>query len=160
VNAALLLVYAIADLFVWATVSAIPNVTEVFWSPIYILVYWRVSPGSSGSMFGGNAGFIGFIAIIAANLALAHAGTRKYAIASILMFGYFALSNDVQYSNLVSLISGFQDNLTWNHVYITVGSAATIIPNLTLFVALATTIVNIMYIRRTSSLPSKVQAVE
>jgi hypothetical protein len=160
VNAALLLVYAIADLFVWATVSAIPNVTEVFWSPIYIHVDWRVSPGPSGSMFTGDAGFQAFIAIIVVNLALAHAGTRKYALTSTLLFGYYAFGNDVQYGNLVSLISGFQSSVTWNHVYITIGNATTIIPNLTLFVALAATIVNIMYIRRTSSLPSKVQAVE
>jgi hypothetical protein len=152
-NAALLLAYTIADLFVWATVSTIPHVTEVFWSPIILHVALQ-SSGSSASMSGGYAGFTFFIAFIAVNLVFAHAGTRKYYLISTLMFGFYVLINDLQYDILVSLISPFQSNLTWNHIYIAIGNATIIIPNLTLFVALAATIANIMYVRRTANLPS------
>jgi hypothetical protein len=149
------LAYAAADLFVWATVSSIPFVTNVFWSPVAISASFYVPPGFSGSMFGGNAGFTLFVAIIALNLVMAHAGTRRYALISMLLLGYYALSNDVEYGNLVSFLS-FQSSPTWNHLCITVGNATIIIPNLTLLVALATTIVNIMYIWRDKSLTSRV----
>lgn len=156
-NAVMLLTYTIAEIFVWASVSRISYITSVFWSPIAIYVAFHLPSGSGGSSFAGNASFLDFILILGINLGLARAPSRRYPLFSVLSFGYFAWANDVVYFNLFNMLSEFQSNVSWNHLFIAVGNATTIIPNLTLLVALATTVANIVYVQLNKSKTDEVQ---
>ncbi|WXG44946.1 MAG: hypothetical protein WED04_13110 [Promethearchaeati archaeon SRVP18_Atabeyarchaeia-1] len=168
-NAVFLVMYAITDYSAWTTVSNIPYITHLFWSPIVISFSWSNPPSSSGLISGPNLSFEFLMAMVVANLALAHEDAPRYLLADSALLLAYVPANFYGWSHIISYVSPLQSGLQWNPLSIQIGWGSSLggvitdgvifLPNLTLIIALALAIVNMAYTRRAMQLPPKMKNV-